>query len=74
MNLGRKLLIIGLVIVGLAYTPILFSILGYPLQDQQDSGTISIVAAEYVLPIQISTYGGYSLLVAGATYRFWKRK
>lgn len=73
MNLGRKLLIIGAIIIGFAYAPILSSIFGYPLLPR-DSETIGIIAEGYTLPIQIGTYMGFSLLIAGATYRFWKRK
>jgi len=79
MNLGRKLIIIGGIIVGLSYVPLLLMMFGhYPtflMQEiRQNSGTYSVVFDELVPFVQIFVYVGFSLLIAGGTYRFWRRK
>ena len=79
MNLGRKLLVIGGVIVGLSYTPLLLIMFGhYPTflmqETQQNSGTYSVVSGELAPFVQIFVYGGFSLLIAGGTCKFWRRK
>ncbi|HEY4680641.1 MAG TPA: hypothetical protein VIH04_05175 [Nitrosarchaeum sp.] len=79
MNLGRKLIIIGGIIMGLSYVPLLLMMFGhYPtflMQEiRQNSGTYSVVSGELIPFIQIFVYGGFSLLIAGGTYRFWRKR
>ena len=79
MNLGRKLIIIGGIIVGLSYMPLLLMMFGYyptflMQETRQNSGTISLISGELVPFAQVFVYGGFSLLIAGGTYRFWRRK
>ncbi|PIY89493.1 MAG: hypothetical protein COY74_05755 [Nitrosopumilales archaeon CG_4_10_14_0_8_um_filter_34_8] len=79
MNLGRKLLIIGGIIVGLSYMPLLLMMFGYyptflMQETWQNSGTHSVVSGELIPFVQIFVYVGFSLLIAGGTYRFWRRK
>lgn len=79
MNLGRKLLIIGGTIVGLSYVPLLLMMFGhYPtmmlMQETSVNSGMFSISSEFVPFIQIFTYSGFALLIAGATYRFWRRK
>lgn len=79
MNLGKKMLIIGGIVVGVSYAPIFLLMFGqYPtflLQEtQENSGTYSVVSGELAPFVQFFTYGGFSLLIAGTTFRFWRRK
>ena len=79
MNLGRKLLITGGIMLGFSYSPLPLMIFGvhpsFLKYNALDNSEIFSLVPEWSAPIfQALTLGGVFLLVAGATYRFWRRK
>jgi len=78
MNLGRKMLIIGAIMFSISYAPLPILYFGmfspFMIETPEGSGTISLIPSWAVPFVQIFTYGGFSLLIAGGTYRFWRRK
>lgn len=79
MNLGRYMMIIGGIIVAISYIPLPLLYFGmYPefmmVESKEGSDTHSLVPYEIAPIIKIFTYGGIGLLIAGITYRFWRRK
>ena len=79
MNKGRKLLIIGGIMLAFSYSPIpllIFDVhLSFLKYDALDNSGIISIIPEWARPfVQFTTLGGLSLLIAGGTYRFWRRK
>ncbi len=78
MNLGRKLLIIGGVLVGFWFSALMQSIFqpGMSLFSKIDTDSGTIIEYSGIVPhMELIPLIGFALLIAGATYRFWgKRK
>jgi hypothetical protein len=65
--------------LGFSYSPIPLLIFGghpsFLKYNALDNSEIFSLIPEWAVPfIQFSTLGGFSLLIAGVTYRFWRRK
>lgn len=77
MNLGRKMLIIGTIIIGVWIGSTAFMIFIFPsmiMPQHFDENSENMVMSYGVPYMEFIPYSGITLLIAGATYRFWKRK
>ena len=79
MNNGRKLLIIGGIMLAISYSPVPLLIFGghpsFLKYDALDNSEIFSLIPEWAVPfVQFTTLGGFALLITGGTYRFWRKK
>ena len=80
MNFGRKLLIIGGVLVGFWFSVLMESIFLHSMLFSKidsvsvtDSGT-TIEYSGIVPHMELIPLIGFALLITGATYRFWRKQ
>lgn len=79
MKLGTKLLISGGIILAISYFPLLLLMTGnYPpsimKETFENSGTYSLISSDISPFLTAFTYGGFSLVIAGATHSFWGKQ